>query len=242
MAYVVLQGGCQIAPAVLRDHVAQSLPEYMVPSSVVILETLPLTPNGKLDRIALPPPEIRVSAAGRQPRTPQEQILCGVFADLLGLPQVGIDDNFFDLGGHSLLAMQVISRVRSVLGVELALSALFESPTVAGLAAHLPDAVEARLAVGPRSRPEMVPLSSAQSRLWLLDQIDGPSPTYHLLRVLRLNGAARSAGPGGSLADVIARHESLRTVFPEVDGIPRQVILQSAGPPADDHPRQSRPS
>ena len=132
VAYVVAASGQAVEPAALRAHLAQSLPDYMVPSGFVVLERLPLTPNGKLDRLALPAPEL-TPARIRAPRTPQEDILCGLFAEVLGLQRVGIDDNFFALGGHSLLATRLISRIRATLGIELSIRSLFEAPTVESL-------------------------------------------------------------------------------------------------------------
>jgi nonribosomal peptide synthetase DhbF len=135
VGYVVAQSGHSADPALLRTHLAQSLPEYMVPGAIVVLEALPLSPNGKLDRKALSAPEFRASGgvARRAPRTPQEEILCALFAETLGVPQVGVEDNFFELGGHSLLATRLVSRIRAALGLELAIRSLFEAPTVAGL-------------------------------------------------------------------------------------------------------------
>src|SRR5271166_5701307 len=135
VGYVVAQSGHSADPALLRSHVAQSLPEYMLPGGIVVLEALPLTPNGKLDRKALPAQEFRASAgaAWRAPRTAYEEILCALFAQTLGVPRVGVDDNFFELGGHSLLATRLISRIRAALGIELPIRSLFEAPTVAGL-------------------------------------------------------------------------------------------------------------
>jgi amino acid adenylation domain-containing protein len=138
VAYAVPQPDVTVpGPAELRAHVAAVLPDYMVPSAFVILDALPLTANGKLDRQALPQPQREAAAVSRSPRTPVEQIMCGLFADLLGLPSVGIDEGFFELGGHSLLATRLIGRVRETLGADLAIRTLFESPTVAGLAERL---------------------------------------------------------------------------------------------------------
>jgi nonribosomal peptide synthetase DhbF len=133
VGYVVAQSGHNANPALLRSHLAQSLPEYMVPGAIMVLEALPLSPNGKLDRKALPAPEFLTRTIYRAPRTPQEEILCALFAEILGVPQVGIDDNFFELGGHSLLATRLVSRIRATLGLELAVRSLFEAPTVVGL-------------------------------------------------------------------------------------------------------------
>ena len=133
VAYVVARGEEVADAGTLRGHLARVLPDYMVPSAFVVLERLPLTANGKLDRSALPAPERLGGTAGRSARTPQEEVLCGLFAEVLGLERVGIDEDFFALGGHSLLATRLISRIRSTLGIELAIRTLFETPSVAAL-------------------------------------------------------------------------------------------------------------
>ncbi|MFM8332784.1 MAG: amino acid adenylation domain-containing protein, partial [Candidatus Methylumidiphilus sp.] len=213
--------------ASLRDYLRERLPDYMVPTALVVLEKMPLTPSGKLDRAALPAPDMNLSGQGKPPRTPQEQMLCDLFAETLGLAQVGIDEDFFDLGGHSLLATRLIGRIRASLGVELSLRSLFETPTVEGLATQLGGAEEAqaRLPLTVLPRPENLPLSYAQRRLWFLYRMEGPGATYNMPLALRLTGQLDRAALHAALLDVLARHESLRTVFPEIDGAARQHIL-----------------
>ncbi|NUH43548.1 amino acid adenylation domain-containing protein, partial [Streptomyces samsunensis] len=214
VAYVVADS--DVSDAALREHTAGLLPDYMVPSAFVTLSALPLTPNGKLDRRALPAPDYGPEGTeGRAPRSPREEILCGLFAEVLGLESVTIDDDFFHLGGHSLLATKLVSRIRSVMDAELPIRQLFETPTVAGIATTLAtDAVRRGVTVAD-PRPDRIPLSYAQQRLWFLNQFEGPSATYNVPIALRLTGHLDREALRLALGDVVARHESLRTVFTE---------------------------
>ena len=226
VAYVV--GDAALDAAGLRAHLGRRLPDYMVPSAFVGLERLPLTANGKLDRRALPAPEPGAERAYRAPRTPPEEALCRLFAEVLRRDRVGVDDNFFALGGHSLLAMRLISRIRATLDVELAIRALFEAPTVEGLALRLDAGRSPRPALRPVVRPAEIPLSFAQRRLWFLNRLEGPSATYTIPLAARLRGALDLAALAAALGDLVERHESLRTVFPETLGVARQLILSAS--------------
>ena len=227
VGYVVAAAGAEtgVDAGALRAHLQRRLPEYMVPSAFVFVDRFPLTANGKLDRAALPAPEAEAGRAYRGPRTPAEEILCALFAEVLGVSRVGIDDNFFALGGHSLLATRLISRIRATLDVELAIRSLFEAPTVEGLARRLEEGGAARPALRPVARPLEIPLSFAQRRLWFLNRLEGPSGTYVIPVAVRLKGALDLAALEAALGDVVDRHESLRTVFPDRLGVPRQEIL-----------------
>ena len=230
VAYVVPAAGELVVPSQLRGFVGESLPDYMVPSAIVVVDGLPLTANGKLDRRALPAPDYSPAVAGKAPRSPLEVSLCGLLAEVLGVGQVGVDDSFFDLGGHSLLATRLASRVRSELGLELSVRQVFESPTVAGLVECFGrDVGQVRPALVPVERPERVPLSFAQWRLWFIGQLEGPSAVYNVPLVLRLSGMLDVGALESALGDVVRRHESLRTVFPVVDGEPVQRVV-----PADE--------
>ncbi|MFE5243891.1 amino acid adenylation domain-containing protein, partial [Streptomyces sp. NPDC056627] len=208
----------------LRDYLQWRLPEHMVPSAFVVLDTFPLNANGKLDRSVLPEPDAGTISMGRRPRNPQEEILCDLFAEVLGLPSVGVDDSFFDLGGHSLMATRLINRIRATLGAELTIRMLFQSPTVEGLSQRIDSSGTVRPPVRPMERPGPVPLSYAQRRLWFLQKFED-SPAYNIPLALRLSGELDREALRAALGDVVGRHESLRTLFPEADGVPAQSVL-----------------
>ncbi|WP_159787326.1 non-ribosomal peptide synthase/polyketide synthase [Streptomyces sp. NHF165] len=231
VAYVVAAADAAEPGDALRDHVAARLPDHLVPSAVVTLDRLPLTGNGKVDRTALPAPETVAAGAPRRPPSLREELLCSVFAHVLGVPRVGVDDDFFALGGHSLLAVRLVSRIRAVLGVEIPVHAVFETPSVARLAAAIDaaGAAPARPALTPRARPKRLPLSYAQRRLWFVDRLEGASALYNIPLVLRLTGRLDAGALGAALADVVGRHESLRTRFPQREGDPHQQVV-----PADE--------
>ncbi|MET0399063.1 MAG: non-ribosomal peptide synthase/polyketide synthase, partial [Longimicrobiaceae bacterium] len=229
VAYATAAEGAELDPAGVRAYLAERLPEYMVPAAVVVLATLPLTAHGKVDRRALPDPEPGGAEEPVAPRTPTEEVVAGLFAGVLGVERVGAGDDFFELGGHSLLATRVISRVRETFGVELPLRALFEAPTVAGLAARVDalmragDGTQAPPVVRiPRDRP--LPLSFAQQRLWFVEQVEPGTASYTIPVPMRLRGPVDAAVLGRALDEVVRRHEALRTVFAGVGGEPVQVV------------------
>ncbi len=214
--------------SVVRGLLGQRLPGYMVPAAVVVVGELPLTVNGKLDVRALPAPEFGDVERYRAPSGVVEELLAGIYGQVLGLGRVGVDESFFDLGGDSLSAMRVVAAVNKVLGTQVSVRVLFEAPTVAGLARCVGVGVGGGGGCAPLvavARPAVVPLSFAQSRLWFLDQLQGPSPMYNMAGVLRLRGRLDGDALGWAMADVVGRHESLRTVFVAVDGVASQVVL-----------------
>jgi acyl carrier protein len=230
MAYVVgePEGGAW------RELLSERLPEYMVPSALVVLEAMPLTPNGKLDRRALPAPEWRHAAGHLAPRTLVEELLAGIWSEVLGVERPGVDDNFFELGGHSLLATQVVSRLRSAFQIELPLRELFEEPTVAGLAVRVERAMRTGAGLSapplvPVARQGALPLSFAQQRLWFLDQFAPNGSAYNIPVALRVQGALDVGVLRRSLEEIERRHEALRTVFSAHEGEPVQVIKPALG-------------
>jgi amino acid adenylation domain-containing protein len=233
VAYLVENPGKSPTSAELRGFLRRTLPDHLMPSVFIHLPSLPLTPNGKVDRQALPYPEAAGEAQEETwvpPRTPEEEILAGLWADLLGRQRVGALENFFELGGHSLLAIQMIARVRLATGVELAPRSLFEAPTVAGLAVRLAEAlrsgrVDREPPFSPAERRGLQPLSFAQGRLWFLEQLEPGRATYNLPVALRLRGRCDHAALERSLSELVDRHEILRTRFSAPGGEPMQEVL-----------------
>ncbi|MDX1996532.1 MAG: non-ribosomal peptide synthase/polyketide synthase [Thermoanaerobaculia bacterium] len=237
-AYLVATNGHGPTEGDLRSLLGTSLPPHMVPSSYQWLEQLPLTPSGKVDRRALPAPGVGPAAADEPPVGATEQRLAAIWSEVLGLDAVGRHGDFFALGGHSLLATRVVSRVRAAFGVELPLRALFEEPTVAGLAREIDRLVAAERGAGDRPplvatpREGELPLSFAQERLWFLEQLDGGRGTYNLSVAVRLGGVLEPARLERALGEVVARHESLRTTFHTgPTGAPEQRIATALAVP-----------
>ena len=207
-----------VDPAVIRAQLVERLPGYMIPAAVVVVEALPLTPNGKLDTRALPAPEY---AAGeyRAPAGAIEEIVAGIYGQILGVERVGVDDSFFDLGGDSLSAMRLVAAINKSLDAGVAVRTVFEAPSVAQLAARVGGESGRWAPLVAVERPAVVPLSFAQQRLWFLDQLQGPSAVYNMAAAVRLEGRLDAEALRAALADVVGRHESLRTVFAAPEGI-----------------------
>ncbi|MFE8956413.1 amino acid adenylation domain-containing protein [Streptomyces althioticus] len=230
VAYTVPSADAPVSPADLRAHAVAHLPEHMVPAACVPVETLPLTANGKLDVQALPDPDFTAAASGTRPVTPEQAQVCALFEDVLQLPResVGVDAGFFDLGGDSLLATRLLARLRHETGAEIPITALFETPTPAALARRV--AVRAqdalpRPVLGEAARPERVPLSFAQERMWFLHRLDEGAATYHIPLLVPVGPDLDAGALDAALGDLADRHESLRTVIAEHDGVPHQRIL-----------------
>ncbi|MGH2621269.1 MAG: amino acid adenylation domain-containing protein, partial [Anaerolineales bacterium] len=235
VAYVVPNKSSAFSMGDLHRDLGEQLPDYMMPSAYVTLEALPLTANGKVDRKALPLPDYTRSGSNdayTPPRNPTEELLVEIWARALQVEKVGIHDNFFSLGGHSLLAMKLTARIREVLRVELPLRDLFEMPTVAQLAAAI---AKDRMAapgleippIAPVPRDQELPLSFSQQRLWFLDQLAPGNSFYNVSAPVRLRGDLDVAALERAIAEVIRRHEVLRTTYQEVEGRPVQVISDS---------------
>jgi len=216
----------------LRQALQRGLPSYMVPAAVVVLDRLPLTPNGKVDRKRLPQPQLTSATIYRAPRNPYEETLCRLFADILQLERVGIDDEFFALGGHSLLATRLVSAIGSTLGCSVPLRDVFEAPTVAQLSSRLSSSGRrAHPIVRFQQLPARLPLSYAQHRLWFIDRLDGASSEYIVSRAWRLAGGVDAAALGKAIATIVERHGVLRTRFEEIDGEVAQVVDPASSVP-----------
>ncbi|MVU79077.1 amino acid adenylation domain-containing protein [Nocardia sp. ET3-3] len=227
VGYVVPEADTLVDPAEMKAALGEFLTAYMVPDALVALDVLPLTPNGKLDRKALPAPETVSSVEFRAPRTETERVVAAEFAALLGAAEVGVDDDFFALGGNSLLATRAVARINEALGANLAVRELFEASTVEALAARVvTGAAGNRPALVAGERPAHVPLSLAQQRMWILNQLDPESPAYNIPLALRLSGTLDIAALRRAVLDLLERHESLRTRYPvDAEGIAYQEIL-----------------
>jgi len=232
--------GDNLEAATLKAALKSRLPEFMVPAVVVALPSLPRLPNDKLDRKSLPAPleDAAATASFAAPRTPLEEALAAIWAEVLGRERVGVHDDFFELGGHSLSATQVMARTRRLLGVELPLRVLFEAPTIAGLAAHVESLDPGQRAGAAEPVAPLVPtgalsgpLSSAQEALWIVEQVDGDNGSrYNVPVALRLQGPLQVAALRAALTALVRRHAALRTAFREVDGVPAQFVLDDDEP------------
>ncbi|APF18136.1 amino acid adenylation domain protein [Caldithrix abyssi DSM 13497] len=233
VAYIIPADKETFDEASLRAFLKERLPDYMVPGWFVLLERFPLTPNGKIDRKALPRPDYAQSEKQEEwvaPRTPDEEILAGIWQEILHLPQVGVHNNFFELGGHSLLATQLMSRIREAFGVELPLKDLFEAPTIAELTLKIEQArlQTTGVKIPPLTRQPrsgQLPLSFAQQRLWFLDQLSPDSPFYNIPAAVRIKGQLNVQALEKAVNEIIRRHEVLRTIFVNNNGQPAQKIL-----------------
>ncbi|EOM75622.1 non-ribosomal peptide synthetase [Rhodococcus rhodnii] len=229
LAAYAVPNASDLDDAAVTQHLRERLPDYMVPGSLQQIAALPTTVNGKLDVKALPAPQVRAATGGRPPSTPAEHALAAIFTELLALDDdiaLGADADFFELGGHSMIAMRVVSRVRAEFDVQITIRDLFEARTVAALAQRLGSAESARPAIAPRPRPERVPLSAAQERMWTLQQLSpAGSLPYHYPFVVELAGEVDAPALGAAVRDVLARHESLRTVVGTDGETAWQVVL-----------------
>jgi amino acid adenylation domain-containing protein len=231
VAYVV----GNVAVEKLQKTLHSTLPDYMVPSAFVILDQLPLTPNGKVDRLRLPAPdEVHASSDSATPRTPVEELLAGIWAEVLKVERVGVNDNFFELGGHSLLVTQLVSRAQAQFGAELPLKLFFESATLTAQAAAVEDALGAESGlqappIVPVPRTGSLPLSFSQQRLWFLYQLEPSTSAYNIPTAVRLTGALDIEALRRTLEELVRRHEILRTYYGMADGKPAQFV----GPPPE---------
>jgi amino acid adenylation domain-containing protein len=235
VAYVTAAEGAPApAAAALREQLEERLPGYMVPAAWVVLEKLPLLPNGKLDRGALPEPDLAPGTDYVAPRTPTEERVAAIWAEVLGVERAGVHDGFFEMGGHSLRASQVITRVRAAFGVELPMTALFDAPTIAELAERVAAAGEEAPGLPPLvpvSRDRHLPLSLSQEAIWFFQKLAPGMQSYNFQAAIRFRGSLDAGSLERTLTEIVRRHEVFRTVFPEVDGRPAQVVHPAAPVP-----------
>ena len=227
VAYVVVGEEQSFNPESIAARLKQTLPDYMVPASIVALDSMPMTPNGKIDRKTLPEPSQFIAEERSSPRTPIEEIIAGIWRELLRVPDVGVTQNFFSLGGHSLLATRVIARIKQAFAVDIPLRTIFESPTVA----ELSQAVERSRSSGAISsapniervdRSTPAPLSFAQQRFWFFHQLAPFEPSHNVRMAIRVQGELDLRILRSSVSLIVERHEILRTLYREVDGVPQQ--------------------
>nr|WP_274378029.1 non-ribosomal peptide synthetase [Gordonia neofelifaecis] len=229
IGYVVGDAGATLDVADVREAAGTRVPRYMVPDLVIAVDRLPLTANGKLDRKALPLPDFTGSATEfAAPANRVEEAIAGVFADLLGAESISVTESFFDLGGNSLAATRLAARVAAVLDVDVTVRDVFDAPSVRELAEAIDGRGRQITALTARERPERLPLSTAQQRMWFINQFDTVSPAYNIPMGLKLDGALDLQALRGALDDLLDRHEVLRTVYPSDDRGPRQRILSAA--------------
>ncbi|MEU1209622.1 amino acid adenylation domain-containing protein [Nocardia sp. NPDC005825] len=228
VSYVVAAPGRTIDTALVADHLADRLPPYMVPAAIVVLDRIPLTPTGKLDRKALPAPVFADDKPYRAPRTPTERLIAETFADVLHIDALGIDDSFFALGADSLVATRVAARLGAALDTEIPVRLLFDTATTAELATRIEQEAGSERRSRPpliaAPRPDLVPLAPAQQRMWFFNQYDTGSGAYNMPIALRLRGELNVEALRLALIDVLTRHESLRTRYPDHDGVLIQVV------------------
>ncbi|MFF3570806.1 amino acid adenylation domain-containing protein [Nocardia jiangxiensis] len=229
VSYVVPEPGSSISAEQLRAALSEALPSYLVPAAVMIIDRIPLSPNGKIDRAALPEPVVQAKRF-RAPASVVEEVVAGVFADVLGIGgPVGADDDFFDLGGNSLVATRVAARIGAALDATIPVAMIFEAPTVARLAARAESHADTgRVALTAQQRPRRIPLSYAQQRMWFLNRLEPDSAAYSIPITLRLSGRLDLDALRAAIEDVLNRHEVLRTVYPYSEGEPSQVVLPVA--------------
>ncbi|HEU4964900.1 MAG TPA: amino acid adenylation domain-containing protein, partial [Bacilli bacterium] len=233
VAYLVPAQGDDLPPTDLNQALRADLPDYMIPNAYVRLDALPLTPNGKVDTRALPAPEYGGETSYTAPQTETEQQVADLFAEVLAVDKAGVESDFFTLGGHSLLAMKLVSRVREQFQVELSMRHLFDTPKLGALAAQI-DRLQQTVALPPLQpmvREERLPVSYAQERLWLIDQLAPGSNAYNIPIAVRLQGKLDQTALEQSLHRLVERHETLRTTFTHHQGWPAQVIGEGVSLP-----------